>query len=231
MTIRMYDLAGAEDGRRFSPFCWRIKMALSHKGVPFETIAWRFGEKSALEGVGSKTVPVIVDGATVVADSWKIALYLDEAYPGTVRLMDSEQSRGAILAFKFWVERTVQAGMLPVVILDLLGNIHPNDRAYFRESREKRFGKTLEAFGADPEGAIGRLRQALDPARALLSEQNFVGGRTPSFADDILFGAFQWGRCVSPKHLLATDDPIYRWRERMLDMHDGVGRQGLGYPV
>jgi len=31
MTITLYDLAGAEAERRFSPFCWRTKMALAHK--------------------------------------------------------------------------------------------------------------------------------------------------------------------------------------------------------
>ncbi len=33
MAITMYDLAGADPNRRFSPFCWRTKMALAHKGL------------------------------------------------------------------------------------------------------------------------------------------------------------------------------------------------------
>src|SRR5436190_7008774 len=33
VTITLYDLAGAEAERRFSPFCWRTKMALAHKGL------------------------------------------------------------------------------------------------------------------------------------------------------------------------------------------------------
>src|SRR3990172_8608603 len=80
MTIALYDLAAAEDDRRFSPYCWRVKMALAHKGLAFETLAWRFTEKEALAFSGSSTVPVIVDGSRHVADSWTIANYLDEAY-------------------------------------------------------------------------------------------------------------------------------------------------------
>ena len=38
MTIRLYDLAGAEAERRFSPFCWRARMALAHKGLDVETV-------------------------------------------------------------------------------------------------------------------------------------------------------------------------------------------------
>ena len=81
MAIRLYDLAGAEDDRRFSPYCWRAKMALKHKGLEFETIPWRFTDKAAIAASGSSTVPVLVDGGQTIADSWRIALYLDEAYP------------------------------------------------------------------------------------------------------------------------------------------------------
>ena len=56
MAITLYDLAGAEDDRRFSPYCWRVKMALKHKGLAFETIPWRFTEKEAIAFSGSKTV-------------------------------------------------------------------------------------------------------------------------------------------------------------------------------
>ena len=69
MTIKLYDLAAAEDDRRFSPYCWRIKMALAHKGLAVETIPWRFTEKDVLAFSGSGTVPVIVDGGRAVADS------------------------------------------------------------------------------------------------------------------------------------------------------------------
>ena len=52
MAITLYDLAGAEDDRRFSPYCWRIRMALKHKGLEFETLAWRFsGDGYAVVGV------------------------------------------------------------------------------------------------------------------------------------------------------------------------------------
>mgnify|MGYP003351918129 CR=1 FL=1 len=81
MVMTVYDLAGAEDGRRFSPYCWRIKMALAHKGLTAESIPWRFTEKERLAFSGQALVPVIEDGARVVSDSWTIAQYLDEAYP------------------------------------------------------------------------------------------------------------------------------------------------------
>src|SRR5690348_18091718 len=77
VAIQLYDLAGAEDDRRFSPYCWRIRMALRHKGLEFETIPWRFTEKDVIAPHGSQTVPVLVDGGKAIYDSWTIAEYLD----------------------------------------------------------------------------------------------------------------------------------------------------------
>lgn len=79
--MKLWDLAAAEDDRRFSPYCWRIKMALRHKGLEAEEIPWRFTEKAELALSGQGAVPVIEDRGRVVHDSWSIALYLDEAYP------------------------------------------------------------------------------------------------------------------------------------------------------
>jgi glutathione S-transferase len=231
MTIRLYDLAGAEDERRFSPYCWRIKMALAHKGLEFKTMPWRFTEKDAIAFSGQGSVPVLVDGSSTVYDSWRIALYLDEAYPERPLLMDSEQARGAIFVFKQWCERNIHPAVFQVIVLDLFAHLHNKDKAYFRESREKRLGTTLEAYASDQAGALEKLHKALDPVRPVLSEQPFIGGRSPSFADYILFGAFQWARVMSPTSLLEPDDPVYIWRERMLDIHDGIARCALGFPI
>jgi len=146
MTIKLYDLAGAEDERRFSPTCWRIKMALAHKGLKFEAVPWRFTEKDAIAFSGQGLVPVLVDGSTTVYDSWRIALYLDEAYPERPLLMDSEQARGAIFVFKLWCERTIHPAVFQIIVLDLFAHLHDKDKAYFRESREKRLGITLESL-------------------------------------------------------------------------------------
>ncbi len=231
MTIKLWDLAGAEDDRRFSPNCWRVKMALRHKGLEAEEIPWRFTEKDAIAFSGQKLVPVIVDGGREVHDSWSIAAYLDEAYPDRPLLVSGDEARTLSYFFKHWVERSIHAGVVKVIIVDLFNQLHEKDRAYFRESREKRFGKTLEQFGADRNGALAALRGALEPLRPVLIEQPFVAGRAPGLADYLLFGAFQWARAVSPIRLLEPDDPVYAWRERVMDLFGGYAREAKGYPV
>ena len=73
MAITMHDLAGADPALRFSPYCWRARMALAHKGLAVETVPWRFTEKDAIAFSGQGRVPVIRDGERVVPDSWSIA--------------------------------------------------------------------------------------------------------------------------------------------------------------
>jgi glutathione S-transferase len=65
------------------------------------------------------------------------------------------------------------------------------------------------------------------PVRLVLSKQAWLGGATPSYADHIVFGTLQWPRCVSRFELLAADDPLVEWRERMLDLFGGLGRAAV----
>ena len=228
MSIHMYDLAGADPAVRFSPYCWRVRMALAHKGLPVETIPWRFSDKSAISFSGQGAVPVIRDGQTVLHDSWAIADYLDAQYADRPALMDGSQGR-ALANFARHVSQTVFAPIaFKAVILDIYNVIDEGDRPYFRQSREARVGKTLEAFAIDEDEARAQMRPALAPLRALLQEQPFVNGDAPAFADYCLFGGFMWVRGVSSKKILAEADPVHAWRERMLDLFDGLARKAPG---
>src|SRR6516162_311869 len=104
MTITMYDLAGAEVDRRFSPFCWRSRMALAHKGLAVETVPWRFIEKDKLPQPNAGRVPVIVDGGRVVDDSTAIADYLEERYPDRQSLI-RRRSRAGVGALRAELDR------------------------------------------------------------------------------------------------------------------------------
>jgi glutathione S-transferase len=231
MTIKLYDLAAAEDDRRFSPYCWRTKMALKHKGLEFDAVPWRFSEKDAIAFSGQGLVPVMVDGGTTVYDSWRIAVYLDDAYPQRPALFEGSQSRALTDFVGQWAFRTLHPAVFRVVILDLFSRLHEKDKPYFRESREKRFGMTLEEFGSEPKKRLADLRGALELLRPGLVQNAFVSGNGPGYADYIVFGAFQWARAMSPIRLLEPDDPVFAWRERMLDLWGGYARQAKGYPV
>jgi glutathione S-transferase len=230
MTLRLYDLAGAEPDRRFSPYCWRTKLALAHKGLAVETIPWRFTEKAEIAPSGQKLVPVLVDGDRWISDSWTIANYLEDTYPQAPSLFGGAVGRTLTRHFSSLGDGLVPA-IFPFVALDILHHVAEQDRAYFRETREKRVGMTLEAFVADRDKKLAAFRASLAPWRLTLKAQPFFGGERPLYADYALFGPLQWARCISPYALLEADDPVRLWRDRLLDSFDGLARKAPAYDV
>ncbi|TIV66412.1 MAG: glutathione S-transferase family protein [Mesorhizobium sp.] len=225
MTILLYDLVGHDVGRPFSPHCWKTKMALAHKGLAVTKVPTRFLEVPEVESGASKTVPVIRDGERVVADSFAIALYLDEAYPDRPTLFAGEGGKALARFIERWSQFTIHPYVATVALTDLHDMQDEPNAAYFRESREQRYGKRLEEVVANRDAGLAAFRAALEPLRSTLTSQPFIGGVAPLFADYIVFGALQWGRIASPFQLLDDGDSISQWFERCLDLHGGIGRQ------
>lgn len=228
MTLRMYDLAGAEPERRFSPYCWRIRLALAHKQLAVETIPWRFIEKAEIAASGQIFVPVLVDGDRWIADSWTIANYLEDTFPEAPSLFGGAAGRSLTRFYSSFADSLVGA-IFPFVALDILHHVAEKDRDYFRTSRERRVGTTLEAFVADRDSKLAGFRASLAPLRAAVKTQLFLGGAQPLYADYAMFGPFQWARCISPFVLLERDDPVRLWRDRLLDCFGGLARAAPAY--
>jgi glutathione S-transferase len=224
-VITLYDLVFQGD-RRPSPYCWRTKFALSHKGLAWTEVPTGFTEKDKIAFAGSQTVPVIKDGETPMRDSWAIANHLDKAYPDKP-LFKSEMARSYALFVNGWADTQLHPALAPLVIGDLYDRVLPADQPYIKESRGKRFGSTdLGAVqAAAREKGPAAFRAALEPARRTLKEQKFLAGEDPAYPDYVLMGTFMWARCVSPYELLAADDPVRAWCERMLDLYGGMGRK------
>jgi len=118
-----------------------------------------------------------------------------------------------------------------MLVVDIHNNLRPEDQSYFRESREKLLGESLEEVVANRQDRLHRLQKLLTPLRSTLSKQDYLSGETPGFSDYIVFGAFQWARCISDFSLLNSDDIVYRWREIMLNLHEGLALSTVAYPV
>ncbi len=230
--MKLYEAAG--DRRRpFSnrPYSWRVVMALAHKGLSAERVALPVSDKESLAFSGQTLTPVLVDGGAVLPDSWAIARHLDEAYPDAPALFDGPAARAHARFVHDWGDRMQSRDLVPMLVYDAWRHAHPQDRDYFRRTREARTGCTLEEAHARRAGVLPRFRARLDPVRASLRAYPFLCGRMPAYADFIVFSHFQWARCVSPYRLLDEDDPVHRWRERMLDLFDGLARGEPGYDV
>jgi glutathione S-transferase len=206
-------------------------MALAHKGLSAETIPWCFTDKEAIAPHQSDKVPVLLDGETAVVDSWAIANYLEDTYPDRPSLFGGEGGRAVSRMLNWWGDLNMVGGIFPLIIADIPLNLKPVDAAYFRKSREARFGKPLEDIMAGRDKAVEGFRKSLDPLRLTLKTQNFLGGAAPNYADYIVFGPFQWARVVSPFRLLAEGDPVHAWRERLFGAFDGMARKSPGHPA
>ncbi len=217
MTRVLYELAAADPDRRFSPFCWRIRLALEHKGLAFEGRPWRFTETEALAFSSSDKVPVLVEDGRAIAESSVIAAHLEAAHPDRPSLFGGPAGAALTRFHVAWTDGVLHPALVPLLLLDIHRHLAGPDQAYFRQSREARFGKPLEAVCPDPEAQLAVLRRTLAPVRAVLRTQAFLGGEGPLYADHAVMGAFLWARGVSALALLAADDPVEAWRRRMLE--------------
>jgi len=221
-VIELWELKGG-DGRRYSAYSWRTKMALKHKQLDWQSHPVLMSDKQTLAFSSGKTVPVIKDGETVVRDSWKIAEYLEARYPEK-SLFGGAIGHGVTQTFNTWVDRVLIAMTMPVIVADLHERIDAGDEAYFRKQFEGYLKSTLEEARGRRAEFASRLARQLEPMQATLKRQPFVCGAAPAYADYILFSVFQWARIASPQDLLIPSDPLYAWRERMLDLYDAFGR-------
>lgn len=224
MTLKLYELVGAGD-RRFSPYCWRARMALAHKQLVAEFIPCKFTDKELIAFSGQTKVPVLVDGEDVISDSWAIACHLENKYRERPSLFGGGYGRPLTKFFNSWVDSEINAALIRMVARDIYDCVHPHDRDYFRSTREARFGCSLEQAQAERPVYMERLRQVLAPVRTLLEGQPYLCGESPAYADYVLFGTFQWVRCASPLEVLEATDPLYSWRERLLNAFDAMARR------
>ena len=220
---QLYELCGENRDVRFSPYCWRVRLMLDHKGLDYDTVPITFIEKQPLENASSRTVPVLNDDGTWVKDSFEIALYLDDTYPDSPLFGDGI-ARAQAVVLNDWVNSTIARGIFPMIVADIHRQLDPKNAAYFRETREKFLGCTLEDAQGTRAERLAPFRVSLSPLRAALKRGDWLAGEAPGWLDYAVFGTFVWSHMVSDIELLEKDDILHAWRERMFDTRDGYIR-------
>lgn len=226
MTIQIYELCGANPERLFSPHCWKVRMAVAHKGLDWQTIPIPFTKVATIEGGDSRRIPVIRDGDTVVEESFEIARYLESTYPDANSLFNGSGGEALSLQIINWSQTALHPEVVKLCLLDIYNSLAPDDQAFFRTTREKMFGCTLEEFSARHAKDGENLGKALLPLELTLKKQKFIGGDSPLFADYAVFGALQWLRTSSAEDYLAQGSAVAQWFDALLDMYGGMGRAG-----
>ena len=222
MTISLYELV-SEDGSSACPYVWRVKYALAQKKLDYEIVRIGLVDIPNILGGRYSSVPVMVLDGLELGDSWLIADHLDQAFPDAQPLFGCPAERAMVRYFDNWMSTQILAKLLNIYALDIHDNARPVDRAYFRQSREARMGKTLEQFVSNRDEVLVALRASFDPMRKVLAEQDFVGGSEPNYADFIAIGVIIWVTGFGSLPLFAADDPLLDWVERCRGLYDRLG--------
>lgn len=220
------------DGRRISPFSWRIRYAFAHKGLTPEVIPTRFADVARIRGLsGQDLVPIIQDGDRVVHDSWSIACHLEDRFPDRPPLFGGAAGRGVTRLLNVWSDTVLAVAMRRLVAADFIWCLDPGDRAHYRRTREAQYGTTLEEAGADRPRLLATLATICEPLERTLAEQPYLSGPTPAHADFVVFSVFHWARIGSPREVLPDTGALRAWRDRMTTLHGNLAdRFGL-YPA
>jgi glutathione S-transferase len=233
MTLIFHERVGL-DGRRISPFSWRIRYAFAHKGLVPEVIPTRFADVQRIRGLsGQNLVPIIELDGKVVHDSWSIACHLEDRFPDRPSLFGGAAGRGAARLVNVWLDSTLGRRMRQQIYTDFIHCIDPVDQPYFRSSREEQLGMSLEEYCVGRDAALPDLLAACEPLERTLSEQPFIAGDAPAYVDYTVFSVFQWARIGSSRDVLRDASQVAavrEWRARMVALYDNLADRFPGYP-
>ncbi|WP_177332307.1 glutathione S-transferase family protein [Pseudomonas sp. BMS12] len=209
----LFELCGADPQVVFSPYCWRVRLALAYKELDFVSRPIRFSDKALIGFSNQQLVPVLRDGEQVTNDSLAILQYLDATHAQAPAVGDDlAYSRLRLLDSLF---APMRIGLFKHLILRIYAAIADEDRTYFRESRERNLGTTLEAF-ADEAGGRAQFCQALAPVSSVLGKQPYLDGERPGAADFLLGGLFFWAWSLGSAPW-AEDAAASAWFQRLLE--------------
>jgi glutathione S-transferase len=210
----LFDLATRSDSRP-SPFCWRAKLACTHKQLPFEARATLYSEIPTLGDGSFKTLPVIDDGGVWSGGSFNIAVELESRYPDRPTLFPNDPRRRFAEFVESWVDLTLHPRIFPVVALKIWEQLPSSEQDYFRRTRERRLSMTLEEAHQLSATKLPAIRVSLDPMRRILAQRPFLASESPAYADYIVYGALKWYWLSTGSALIDANDPIAAWFDRI----------------
>ncbi|RKF18331.1 glutathione S-transferase family protein [Altericroceibacterium spongiae] len=230
--ISLLDLQ-VQSGCTISPYVWRIKYALKHKGFDIDIIPNGFTGIAEITDGYSDRVPVIKDDGTWIKDSWLIADYLDEKYPDRPMLYEGQSQKLLTKFIDGWMWQTIISPWFRCYIKDYYDHSLERDKPYVRESRERTFlgGRTIEEVAEGREERLPEVIPLLQPLRNLLSESKWLGGDQPKHVDYCVLSTFLWCGSICTIPPLHDDEPLRDWIERGLDLFDGLGRHPGMHPL
>ena len=187
-----------------SHYCEKVRLILDYKQLPYTTVEVvpGVGQIELYRLSGQRQVPVIKDGAVIVADSTAIATYLDETYPERPVLPADGAMRGLCLMLEDWADESIGPNARKAMIGAF--SQHPSFRTALLPASTPDVLKGLVSavpgdllnllgtgvgFGPDDiKAATLILQRALTALCAVLAERPYLVSDQPTLADFAVAG-------------------------------------------
>ncbi|MEM7067158.1 MAG: glutathione S-transferase family protein [Cyanobacteria bacterium P01_B01_bin.77] len=230
-----------------SHYCEKVRLILDYKQLPYKTVevAPGVGQVELYRLSGQRQVPVLKDGATVVADSSAIATYLDETYPDRPVLPADGAMRGMCLILEDWADESIGPNARKAMIGAF--SQHPSFRTALlpattpdvvKELVSAVPGDLLNLLGTgigcgadDIKTATLSLQQSLSSICAVLSERPYLVGAQPTLADFAVAGLSMYVKFPAQRYINLPEplceqgvpgltevpdyEPFWTWRDRL----------------
>ncbi len=238
-----------------SHYCEKIRLILDYKGLPYRKIEVTpgIGQLDLYKLSGQRQVPVLKDGAEVIADSTAIAKYLDQRYPERPILPADPKQRALCLILEEWADESIGLNARKAMLGAFSQN--PTFRKALLPSSTPDFLKNLveavprealdvlgmgTGFGPDAvKAAWQTMQQNLESLTVLLQDSSYLLGDEPTLADFAVAGMTMYvkfpagGYLNIPEALKGmgvpglADNPAYAlfwaWRDRLYMTYRKVG--------
>ncbi|KAF7760740.1 hypothetical protein Agabi119p4_10149 [Agaricus bisporus var. burnettii] len=233
--ITFYDLTRKSPHAPWSPNPFKTRFTLNYKNIPYKTVNLEFPE---VEGVCIKagippsttwpdgrpmyTSPSIFDDSTNtgVSESYKIAQYLDKAYPDTPKLFPPG-TEALQASFYVQFEYLIYGTIIPFMLPKAHKILNPASEGYYYRARSESFGPLdeIEPKGEARVEAWKKVEAAYDKVYGWLSESTgpFFMGDTITFVDFAVAGMIYGTEAIFGKDSQETKDLMTwnngRWAE------------------
>jgi glutathione S-transferase len=221
--ILLYDLND-------SPFCLKARICLQLKGVPFRRVTVTVGrlrELRRLNPLGQ--VPVLVHHGEVIADSTRIARFLEDHYPEPAIIPADQAARAYAALLEEWADEALS------FVVGACKWLNPENHAAARANTvdemagaalrplvgwriARRFRRRYAAwgYGADALGElVDRIRDHLAMLETLLEGKPYLLGRRSTLADVAVFAQLTWMQRYAEARLLRDAPGVAAWLARV----------------
>ena len=234
-----------------SHYCEKVRLILDYKGLAYRKVEVTpgIGQIELYQMSGQRLVPVLKDGAEIVADSTEIVKYLERKYPQNPVLPTDPQQQALCWLMEEWADESIGTNSR-TTLLNALGRDGDLRKAVLPTSVPGFFKNLVGAvpgelltvlgtgvgLGADTvKSAREAMKQNLDCLSKLLANQPYLVGDQPTVADFAVAGLTMYVKFPDTPHLDVPDSlrnkgvagladhpdyaPFFEWRDRLYQQY------------